>query len=104
MVLAPGEKATLLPASTSLTKEKADPHIYTAWLQNTLIFSGESLGNVFQRLEDSYGIHTKVGRPELLRKRFTGSVSTDSIQTFYNQLQTIYNVRAKATEDGYLIE
>ncbi len=104
MVLVPGEKATLLPRTDYLTKEKADPHIYTAWLNNTLIFNGETLNNVFQKLEDSYGIRTTVSRPELLRKRFTGSVGTDSIQTFYNQLQTIYNVRAKATKGGYLID
>ncbi|GAB3790479.1 FecR domain-containing protein [Spirosoma horti] len=104
MVLLPGEKATLLPKTDSLTKEKADPHIYTAWLNNTLIFNGETLNNVFQILEDSYGIRTTVSRPELLRKRFTGSVGTDSIRTFYNQLQTIYNLRAKAIKGGYLID
>ncbi|RYF66637.1 MAG: FecR family protein, partial [Cytophagaceae bacterium] len=104
MVLVPGEKATLLPRTNYLTKERVDPHIYTAWLKNTLIFNGETLNNVFQKLEDSYGIRTTVSRPELLRKRFTGSVGTDSIQTFYNQLQTIYNVRTKATKGGYLID
>ncbi|QMW04828.1 FecR family protein [Spirosoma foliorum] len=104
MILVPGEKATLLPKTNYLTKEKADPRIYTAWLNNTLIFNGETLNNVFQKLEDSYGIRTTVSRPELLRKRFTGSVGTDSIQTFYNQLQTIYNVRARATKGGYLID
>ncbi|MVM31407.1 DUF4974 domain-containing protein [Spirosoma sp. HMF4905] len=104
MLLIPGEKATLLANSDRLVKEKSDPEIQTAWLRNMLIFNGETLSTIFQQLEDGYGIRTTVTRPDLLKKRFTGSVTTDSINTFYNQLQTIYSIRVKPIKGGYLVE
>lgn len=103
-VMVPGEKATLLATSNEIVKEQVDTDQYTAWLHNMLIFNGATLASIFQHLEDGYGIHTTVKRSGLLQKRFTGTVPTDSVAGFYNQLQTIYNVHVKPVKGGYLVD
>ncbi|MCF2498148.1 FecR family protein [Dyadobacter chenhuakuii] len=104
VMLDPGQKATISNTAHALVKSSADPEKHIAWLHNELIYNGEDLRTVFQNLEDGFGIKTRVTRPEILKKRFTGSVSTDSIQNFYSQLETIYHLQVEPEAGGYLVK
>ena len=104
ITLDPGQKGSIMQSSDELVKSSADPEKHTAWLHKELIYNGENLQTVFQNLEDGFGIKTQVTQPEILKKRFTGSVSTDSIQNFYSQLGTIYHLQVEPVKGGYLIK
>ncbi|SEI45581.1 FecR family protein [Dyadobacter koreensis] len=104
MMLAPGQVATLSKGIAGLVKKKADPEKYMVWLARKRIYNGENLASVFKQIQDEYGIKTQVKNPEFLKKRFTGTINTDSLSSFYTQLQTIYKVRVKPVSGGYSIE
>lgn len=104
MMLAPGQKATLSRNASTLVKQEADPEKYLAWLAKKRSYIGENLAIVFEQIQDGNGIKTQVKNPEFLKKRFTGTINTDSLSNFYTQLQTIYRVRVKPVSGGYSIE
>ena len=104
MMLAPGQKATLGNNAATLIKRGADPEKYMIWLTKKRSYNGESLAFVLDQIQDDYGVVTRVKNQELLKKRFTGTINTDSLSSFYAQLQTIYHVQVKPFKGGYLIE
>lgn len=104
VTLDPGQKATIMQTANALIKSSANSEKHTSWLNNELIYNGENLQTVFQNLEDGFGIKTRVTRQEILKKRFTGTFSTDSIQNFYRQLGMIYHLQVEPVEGGYLIK
>lgn len=104
MMLAPGQKATLSRSASTLVKQQVDPEKYMTWLTKKRSYNGENLALVFEQIQDEYGVKTQVRNPEFLKKRFTGTINTDSLSNFYTQLKTIYKVQVKAVDGGYLIE
>lgn len=102
--LVPGEQATLAARASQLVKSDADAKLQTAWLRHELVYNGETLQTIFEQLQDGYGISTRVANPETLKKRFTGSVATDSISNFYNQLGVIYHLQVRPVQGGYLLK
>nr|WP_295924082.1 FecR domain-containing protein [uncultured Dyadobacter sp.] len=102
--LAPGEQATLDARANQLKKFKTDGEQQTAWLRHELVYNGETLQTVFEQLQDGFGISTRVASPEILKKRFTGSVTTDSIANFYNQLGVIYHLQVQPVQGGYVLK
>jgi transmembrane sensor len=104
MLLDPGQKAILTANANQLVKSEADAKSNISWLRNELVYEGATLQTIFEEMEDSFGITTKVGTPEILKKRFTGSVATDSIQNFYSQLGEIYHLQVEPVKGGYLLK
>ncbi|SDH50388.1 FecR family protein [Dyadobacter soli] len=104
MLLDPGQKATLAANGSALVKSEASAGNTTSWLRRELVYEGATLQSIFEEMEDSFGITTRVSQPEILKKRFTGLVATDSIQNFYSQLGEIYHLQVQPVKGGFLLK
>jgi ferric-dicitrate binding protein FerR (iron transport regulator) len=74
VVLRPGELLATTDAQPKRIEHKAvNTNLYSAWLNNRLVFDETSLADVATQLSDTYGVAVTVENPSLTRYKVTGT-------------------------------
>lgn len=82
VILHPNEKITFDKATSSLKKEEvADVNPYNGWINNTLNFDGETLGNISKVLERYYNVQIIFKSETLKQYSFTGNLGNTSLDS-----------------------
>lgn len=103
-LMLPGEMLTYSETSHRLTKATVDPQTVISWQDKLLIFTDKPVGEIVQRLSDSYGIQIDFRNQEVAGKHFSGSVPTDSVDVFFKKLEKLYGVNVRQSGGRYIIE
>ncbi len=74
LMMKPGDKLSYAHQDNEFQKEVVDAEAYTSWTSGTLIFDHTPLREVFQWMEDTYGVKVEVTDQAILSKEFTGEV------------------------------
>ncbi|WP_176885052.1 FecR family protein [Dyadobacter soli] len=80
LVLKPGEMIRFTKKPTDYQRERVETGRYSAWKEHKLVFKNTSLREVAAILQDTYGLETEAGNPELLDRQISGSVPTDNVE------------------------
>lgn len=100
--LEPGEMATL--SQDKLVKKQVNPKLYSSWKENRLVFENESIRNIAQRLEDTYGYEVKVTNEAWLDLKFTGSCPADDISILLMALSETFDFEANLYNQQIIIQ
>ncbi|WKN44992.1 FecR family protein [Tunicatimonas pelagia] len=73
----PGDRVRYSKAKQTVEKQIANPQVYTAWTQGTMILNHTPLREVFQRIEDIYGVRVEASDPSVLGQELSGQVDQD---------------------------
>ena len=103
-MMLPGDMLTYSEANHRLTKVGVDPQTVISWREKLLIFNDKPIKEIVGLLADTYGIQVEFRNQELVSKRFSGSVPTDSVGVFFKKLEKLYGVSVRQTEGRYIIE
>lgn len=74
-----------------------------AWMENKLVFSNMPFLEVKEKLERWYDIKINLENRNMEQERFTGVVSSESLDTFLKALQMTYNFRYTINKDTVTI-
>ncbi len=86
--LTPGEVAVYSQAATQLTKKKTeDDRLYTAWMNDEMVFEDEPLLNIIRVLERYYNVKFDVKSDKLKDITFRGTLRNASLQSTLYALQ-----------------
>lgn len=69
MVILPAENA-----SGKIRKTQVDPQFYSAWTHGKWMLQGTSLADMLEKLQETYGITTRVEDTLLLQRKASGSI------------------------------
>ncbi|WPP50422.1 FecR family protein [Catalinimonas niigatensis] len=77
LMMQPGDKVTYASTEKALEKKVVNPAAFTSWTSGTIMFDHTRLGEIFQLMEDNYGVEMVVADSSWLNKEFTGEVVQD---------------------------
>lgn len=83
-------------------KEDFDPN-ELFWKTNTLIFQNTQLSEVFNTLENKYGIRIEVTNRHILNCRLTAKFSREEIDQIMEIINTNFNFNSEHTDDQFVI-
>lgn len=74
LMMRPGDKVSYAHQDNAFQKEVVDAEAYISWTSGILVFDHTPLREVFQWMEDTYGVTVEVTDQAILSKEFTGEV------------------------------
>ncbi len=77
LMMSPGDKVTYSLAKEILEKKVVNPADYSSWTAGTIVFDHTALAEVFQGMEDTYGVEIIVNDSSVLSKELSGEVVQD---------------------------
>jgi len=93
LFMEPGEKVSFSQQQKSLKKELVNAQAYTSWTQGTIVFDHTPMSEVFQHLEDTYGVDVKIDhKHELLQKQLTGEV-VQNLEVTLTLLEKTFDIK-----------
>lgn len=90
--LEPGELVAYSSVKPTLSKKVVDPEIYTIWREHQLIFNGESLAQVADRLKEIFGYEVEFADAQLAEYKFKGIVPSDDLDVLLDVLRNAYGI------------
>ncbi|MCO6476315.1 MAG: FecR domain-containing protein [Phaeodactylibacter sp.] len=90
-----GEKNTFRIASDRATEQ-------ASWKNHRWLFDNTPLSEVLQRIEDEFGLPSRVGKESLLDRRVSGQVSTEKLAVLLQALEILLDV--KIQEEGGVLK
>lgn len=104
-VLEPGEAVTYSSQNKSKHKQsKQSSEQYTSWKDGALILNNESIANIFNKVEEIYGVRIVSTHPELMEQKRTIMVPMDKLEITIPILEKTLGVKIKKIDNQLFIE
>jgi ferric-dicitrate binding protein FerR (iron transport regulator) len=103
-VLEPGHIASWKKQRNSLKIEKADPTLYTGWINGKIIFDHMKFKDIRKKLERRYNVSISNSYEESKEIRFTASFDTETIDQVLRAFNKNYPMRYKINGNKIHIE
>ncbi|CCH02195.1 anti-FecI sigma factor, FecR [Fibrella aestuarina BUZ 2] len=78
LLMQPGDLVDVSPSATGFQKRRVDVDSYDAWRDGQLRFDQTPIRDIISGLEDIYGWHISLRRPNLASQTFTATVPADN--------------------------
>lgn len=100
LTLSPGEVAVYSLKTPRITKKKEDDvRVFTAWMNNEMVFDDEPILNIIRQLERNYNVKFEIKSDKLNEITFTGTLKNASLQSALYALQFTSSVSYKKKDD-----
>lgn len=103
-VMKPGEMVSYSGESKAIQKTQVDEKLYTSWQDNLLVFQNKPVGEIITLLTDNYGLQVDCLNQDVLNRRFSGSVPTDSVAQIFTKLEKLYGITVRQDGSRYVLE
>jgi len=98
--LSPGEVAVYSLNRIQMTKKKEDDgRLFTAWMNDEMVFNDEPILNIVKQLERNYNVKFEIKSDKLYDITFTGTLKNSSLQSTLYALQFTSSISYKKKED-----
>jgi len=98
--LTPGEVAVYSLAETQISKKKTeDNRLFTAWMNDEMVFEDEPVINIIRVLERNYNVTFEIKSDKLKEITFTGTLKNASLQSTLYALQFTSSITYKKKDD-----
>jgi ferric-dicitrate binding protein FerR (iron transport regulator) len=98
--LIPGEVVIYSLADTQITKKTTeDERLFTAWINDEMVFEDEPILNIIRVLERNYNIKFEIKSDKLNDFTFTGTLKNASLQSTLYALQFTSSITYKKKDD-----
>jgi transmembrane sensor len=102
--LKPGELLATSDAQPRRIEHKAvNTALYTAWLDNKLVFDETSLADVATQLSDAYGLAVRVESPALTKYKVTGTFPVGNLAATLKILEKSFPLTIRRQANQYII-
>jgi transmembrane sensor len=92
LVMAPGEMVEYNPKNNRYIKTKVSTEHYTSWKHNRLEFKNTPVKEIFQMLEDNYGLTVVVNDPSVQNRKLTGNFPADDIRILLESMGEVFDI------------
>lgn len=93
----PGQFATSQPNIEAVAISTEKPQVHTSWVDHQFVFDNTALSVIAQQLQDTYGLDVVFEDSDLARRRFTGNLSNQSIETLLTTLSLTFDLTVQRT-------
>ena len=93
----PGQFAATQPNVEQVAVRTEKPQLHTAWVTNQFIFENTPLRDIAQQLQDTYGLDVVFEDNDLASRRFTGNLSSQSVETLLTTLTLTFQLTIERT-------
>ncbi|MDO1450232.1 FecR domain-containing protein [Rhodocytophaga aerolata] len=104
VVMVPGEMVEFSENALSFSRKKVNPDIYSSWRNHKLYFTDNTLQEITQMLEDTYGLKITIQDPLLRNRKLTGEISSTDEQTVLEVLAESLNIRLTRKDRQVIIQ
>lgn len=102
-VMKPGEMISYSTQHSTLTPQVINPKVAISWKDNLLLYQDETLEDIANQLQDSYGIDVTFQDSTLKKELFTGSVPVDSVDLLFEKFEKLYQTKVTKQDNHYII-
>lgn len=104
LILAPGDKGTLVYSSNSLLKTTNQDPNFLAWKTHNLIFKATSLAEVIGNLEKVYKINIRLADSRLNGLLLTAQFNDYPLDFILKVIETTFQIEAKKVNGQYILK
>ncbi|HZL11077.1 MAG TPA: FecR domain-containing protein [Prolixibacteraceae bacterium] len=104
LILAPGDKGTLVYASNTLLKSTNQNPNFIAWKTRNLIFKATSLREVIGNLEKVYKIKIRLDDPKLNELLLTAQFNNYSLDFILKVIENTFQIEAQKVDGQYILK
>lgn len=98
LLMQSGDLVSYQGQGESLVRKQVSTQELTSWKEGELIFRDQSLGQIANRLEDTYGYQITFENSAIRREKFTVSIPTDEVELLFPMLSRAFSL--KMTRQG----
>lgn len=102
--LLPGEQLIYNREKHSISKNKVEISIYSAWKENKLIFINMSLKELIIMLERKYGVDIEVSDTSIFKYHYDGTIRNESILEIMDLLQLTLPIQYEIVDNTVKIK
>ncbi|MGC9342208.1 MAG: FecR family protein, partial [Bacteroidales bacterium] len=102
--LLPGEQLIYNREKHSISKNKVEISIYSAWKENKLIFINMSLKELIIMLERKYGVDIEVADTSIFKYHYDGTIRNESILEIMDLLQLTLPIQYEIVDNTVKIK
>ncbi|UOY08331.1 DUF4974 domain-containing protein [Muricauda sp. SCSIO 64092] len=88
VILRPDQQGSFDKFNKSFTKKQVDVGLFTAWMQNKMVFSDMPMHRILQNIERTYNVNITNENTTIANERFTGEFDVEDIETIFKVLST----------------
>lgn len=103
IVLKPNEMISRSRAKPVLAKAAVQAKPRLGWKDGAMYLENKPLGEIFDWISDTYGITVQC-TPAFRNETFAGTIPTDSIDSYFQMIEKLYQVKARKDGQTYVIE
>lgn len=89
----PGDFATAQAGIEKVEVKREKPLLHAAWVEKKFVFEDTPLRVIAQQLSDTYGLDVIFEDNDLADRRFTGNMSSQSLETLLDTIATLFDLR-----------
>lgn len=104
LILAPGDKGTLVYSSNQLVKTTNLNPNFIAWKTHDLIFKATSLGEVIGTLEKVYKVNIRLADPKLSGLLLTAHFNDYSLDFILKVIESTFQMETQKTDGQYILK
>ncbi|WKN44884.1 FecR family protein [Tunicatimonas pelagia] len=94
----PGELVEYYPEVQSVLRKTTDTPVFTSWKEGELIFHDQTLREIADRLEDTYGYQIIFNDQTIGQKKFTVSIPTEDVELLFPMLARSFSLHLKRAD------
>jgi ferric-dicitrate binding protein FerR (iron transport regulator) len=103
LVMKPGEMVEFSQQRHEFKQVRVDAEQTNAWRNNKLIFDNTPLSEIFQLLEDNYGIQVQIKDSTLLTKKYKGSSPSTNSTILLEKLAKLYDLKIRKEDEQIIV-
>lgn len=103
IVMQPGELVEYQEEDHMVARRTVKAEVYHSWKQNRWILEDVTLGQVANRIEETYGLDVHIPDPRLAREPMTGVLPTEHIDKLLRVLSATYGIQVQRTENQLIL-
>ncbi len=100
MLLLPNQLVEFSRLNTDIIRQEVDSRVYTSWKDARLILQSTPVGEVVERLEQTFGVPVKVRDTSVLNRTISGSIENTDLNTMIHILGELMSIQVEVQEEA----
>jgi ferric-dicitrate binding protein FerR (iron transport regulator) len=103
IVMQPGELVEYREEDHAVARRNVKAEVYHSWKYNRWILENVTLGQVANRIGETYGLEVRIPDPRLAQESMTGVLPTDSLDKLLRVLSATYDIQVQRKENRLIL-
>jgi ferric-dicitrate binding protein FerR (iron transport regulator) len=104
ITMEPGELIEYTAHNDNLVKKVVNPGEYSSWMDRLFVFNNTPLNEVFQRIEDTYGLEVHPNSYRIQQLTFTAKVPSEDVRDLLTLLSETFQLKIRKYDTYITVE